>query len=171
MPFHAGMAEERAGEWIRGILSVVFTCQSYHLCWTFFLLHWDFSPEQHWESSVWWVRNCQLSKSETLMVLVPSLFEHDFGNVISILATAILIFFSSQRIWLFSQQSIWSRDYLPVRARSRLEVNRKSWTFPNDPRVEYNLERIKLRAILLHKITLWMFSPFSSLWMVIWHPD
>ena len=83
---------------------------------------------------------------KTLMVL-PSLFEHDSGNVISILTTAILIFFSSQRIWLFSQQSIWSRDYLPVRARSRLEVNRKSWTFPNDPRVEYNLERIKLRAI------------------------
>ena len=154
MPFHAGMAEERAGWWSRERNSL--SC-----------LHLSLLSDRRdiFSASLGFffrttLGNCQLSKSVTLMVL-PSLFEHDSGNVISILTTAILIFFSSQRIWLFSQQSIWSRDYLPVRARSRLEVNRKSWTFPNDPRVEYNLERIKLRAILLHRITLWMFSPFS----------
>ena len=163
MPFHAGMAEERAGWWSRERNSL--SCLHLSLLSDrrdiFSASLGFFSRTTLGIFSFLRVRNCQLSKSVTLMVLVPSLFEHDFGNVISILTTAILIFFSSQRIWLFSQQSIWSRDYLPVRARSRLEVNRKSWTFPNDPRVEYNLERIKLRAILLHKITLRMFFPFS----------
>ena len=86
------------------------------------------------------VLSCDLWVTKCLTLMVhPSLFEHDSGNV-SILTTAILIFLSSQGIWLFSQQSIWSRDYLPAPARSRLEVDIKSWTFPNDPRVGYNLQ-------------------------------